>query len=225
MQLNEVKLSSAITAWLEGQGYTVWTEVPVCSRFVDIVGRNAQGELVAVELKWKWSRNLYYQSLSNGVFTTNVWAATQSKPVAKTVERFHNGGIGMLQVLISENAVRVIIQPSIRTRPIEWVVKRVHQVLDLNPPGERAGLPNLKGIGPAIDCSRCVCDYLGSHPEAKWTEIWAHVPNHYSSPRSMNGALRWRIWKLQHPLWNFPIPWLVEQVGESASVIVREGAS
>ena len=217
MQLNEVKLSSGITAWLEGQGYTVWTEVPVVFRCVDIVGRNAQGELVAVELKWKWSKDLYYQSRSNDLFTTNVWAAAQSNPAAKTVGRFHGGGIGMLQVLASDNLVRVIIQPSIRTHPLESVVKRVHQVLNLNPPGGRGGLPNLKGVGPAIDCSYAVRDYLRSHPKAKWEEIWRHVPNHYSSARSMNGALRGRIWKLQHALWDFPIHWLVEQVGESAS--------
>ena len=56
-------------------------------------------------------------------------------------------------------------------------------------PGGVAGLPTLRGLGPAQDCYRALTAYREAHPKATWVEIYREVPNHYANAKSMASAM------------------------------------
>lgn len=186
--LPESLLSDPVSAWLRGQGFTVWAEVPCHGTSIDLVGlRPADQCLVAVELKTALTRHALRQAMLNQVAVHRSYAAVAVRPRSRTnLQACVRWGVGLLWV---ESQVQVLIEPG---GDLSFGPERRDLLEQLGrlEPGGVAGLPCLPGCGPAQECERAIAAYRREHPAARWAEIWRAVPNHYTSPRSLQGAMR-----------------------------------
>jgi hypothetical protein len=56
--------------------------------------------------------------------------------------------------------------------------------------GGIAGLPNIKGTGPAQSVYDRIVEYRRENPKATWKAMFEVVPNHYASFQSMRQSLK-----------------------------------
>ena len=184
-------MSAPVSDWLSGMGYTVYAEVALYDRNIDLVGK-CDDILVAVELKTSFTKRLVGQAAVNQVLTPWVYAAVATQPKSSSVETCRKFGLGLLRV--ADGGVEVILDPwpTWRGNP-GWAARTPW---DRMVPGGVGGLPNRAGEGPACDVERRVEAYRGDHPSASWDEMFQAIPNHYANARSMMGSMnsrdRWR---------------------------------
>lgn len=192
MKYRESQLSSPVADMLRSMGYTVWSEIPHYATRIDMVGRkDSDGGklLIGVELKTSWSKTLLDQCMIGRLCVDDIYGATYRNPNYKTIMLFKRYGIGM--IVVNDDVAKIVLS-SRRDNSchIEYLFSKIHNYLDKIPPSDCAGLPCIKGEGPAIDCMERVKEYKKSHPQAKWKEVYQAVPNHYASHLSMAGAMR-----------------------------------
>ena len=167
----------------------MWAEVPTpCGTSAcDLVGRSGAA-LRLVELKMAWSKKLLYQCYLHQLASDDVWAACGANPKPSTIENFKARGIGMVRVVGS--GCVVILSPVPIKNVVAWYAGKINAHLDRMAQGEDGGKPCLCGEGPAQDCEKGIREYRAGHPKATWDEVYANVPNHYVSAKSMYGAMR-----------------------------------
>lgn len=186
--LHEIALSAPVSAWLEAQGYTVYSEVPLGYgyRMADLVGKRGQ-EYCAVELKAAFNWKLFCQGRHLQMATAQAWVAVGTVPQLRSIEICRKQGLGLLSV--QGQAVTVLLEPRDTGQTFRTFTEALDQRLAHMSPGGQAGRPTLKGEGPAQDVARRVAAYRKSRPGADWKEIFAKVSNHYANAKSMRYSL------------------------------------
>lgn len=181
----ESDLAKPVMDWLERRGLIPYGEVAYSNRAIDIVGLN-DTEVEAVELKRCLSRQVIHQAYINQLASHRSWCAVASRP-REFSDRLHNG-LGLLVVYRGE--VEVIVEATRREDVInQRRIAQIRGACHYKVPRGPAGLPNMKGIGPAQSVYDAVQRYTIENPRATWQEIFASVPNHYAHFRSMQGAM------------------------------------
>lgn len=179
-------MSAPVQRFFSEAGLVVHTEMPLSSHFVDLVASNDR-VIHGVEMKTSLTRHLLRQAHMSQFGVDYAWCAVYSRPRAAGMEQCRRHGFGVLRV--AGDTVEVVLWPRLN-EPLGWVRARLVEDLRVFAPGGVAGLPTLKGDGPAQACASRVAAYRASRPTATWREIFDQVPNHYHSHRSMSGALR-----------------------------------
>jgi len=193
-------MSGPIKEWLRSKGYTPYVEVPhgYGGRMVDIVGRHSDRSFIVIEMKTSLKEEVFRQALTGKYLTEDVYCAVPGNPRKASVEKCKKHGLGIL--LVWGSTVEEILAPGISERkgwsPMEWLIEKLHKRLDHMASSGIAGLPCIKGVGPAQTAAKLVLEYREQHPRATWKEIFKNVPNHYASPNSMASALRFKLVRL-----------------------------
>ncbi len=181
----ESDLYQPIKDWLEKQGFRVYAEVMFQYSTIDVVGRKGD-EIISVELKRSLSQSVVRQAMLAGNFSDSAYAAVPTNP--RSLEFPKRIGIGVLQVR-DHGRVVTLLEPT-RSKPLGQHKANLLKMMDEGWEwGDLGGVPNIKGEGPARDCMKRVEEYRAIHPKATWKDIFANVPNHYHSYKSMYGAL------------------------------------
>ena len=183
MNLPESQMTEPLISWLMEQGYEAYCEVGWLSRFVDMVGWN-QRDHIAIEMKMALTKKVIQQASVLQLATDTVYCATPTKPREYGFNRCKEYGIGILRVYGAN--INVILKADKKRS-----VTMAHHAFRLDglTPGGIAGLPQLKGEGPAIDCLAAVRRYRTDHPTARWAEIFKAIPNHYANAGSFCSSM------------------------------------
>lgn len=192
----EVELSAPIMAWLEAQGFFVYTEVPAPygAGVTDIIAvRPPVPTVIAVEMKMTLSDVVIRQGARAQLDADGVFCAVASNPRAVTLNRARRFGLGVLRV--QGDSVAKLLSPEFGKHVWAPHKRALIRRLATWPTGGIAGLPTLKGCGPAQECAMRVRVYWERHPTASWADVFRDVANHYSNVRSMAGAMRMKkVW-------------------------------
>lgn len=189
----EVNLSPHVSDWMRSLGFTPYAEVPFPSSMnvIDLVGRNAEGELLAVELKRSLTKEVIRQTYRADLITARCYAGVGTKPSRKSLAEAEKCGIGVVSVVAG--CVRVVLEPR-EKHPDDSFRRHYRQkicvYLDHMKPDGTAGRPCVKGEGAAQECYAAVQAYRAQHPKATYREMFGVIPNHYDSHKSMCAAMR-----------------------------------
>jgi len=189
----ESRLYAPVRNWLLADGYVVHPE----AWGHDVVAYKGE-RIVVVELKMAFTRTLYFQLIRASLFANSVFAGIKSKPRKSSLEVCRNHEFGILNV--GEGVAVELSPPDSGRHMIQSHHDDALSALKawVTPLDEVAGLPTLKGDGPAIRCAERIRKYLETRPMASWKEIFRDVPNHYAHHRSLRGAMP-SIEYLKHP--------------------------
>lgn len=140
--MKESDLYPPVRDWLKARGYTVYVEIFDC----DVVGINAEGHMVAVELKVGMLRDLPGQLMTRCTWADEVWAAvphTADKPFSS----WSYYGWGLLIIRNGKLSERRKARP----QPWNWHKRRnyIRGRLSYTPPArdsDLAGLPACRAL-------------------------------------------------------------------------------
>jgi hypothetical protein len=208
-------------------GYTVFAEVAVDGRGVDVVAQK-DDEHIAIELKMSFNGDVVWQArLATGHFDKVYIAFPVSKiRIFNSLEVYHNLkesirrrydqcealGIGIMQVLPS-GLIFEALEPKQQTP-----YRKVDLQHYIESDDDLGGVPNQKGVSEGYHELESIKKYVTEHPTASWKEIYANVSNHYSSHTSMAGAMRqWRGFVLSD--FRIRVLPVVEDEPEQASLV------
>lgn len=188
-QRRECDLADPVADWMESQGLRVYAEVPMMGCFVDLVGVSDSGRLVAVELKMRLGYGVLAQAMRNQCGFHLSWAAVGTPPRAsnKSIAASKKFGVGLL--IVQPSGVEVVHEPE-EQQIWQGRIDDVLDYLSRSETGRDAGHPTNRNRGPAQNVFDQIQKYLREHPGATWDELYREIPNHYSHPRSMQGAMR-----------------------------------
>jgi len=186
--MSEAVLALPVANWMESQGYTVYAEIPMMYRCVDLIGKNDDGELMAVELKTSLTEKLRHQVQCLDLFAERVYCGIGTSPKQASLQWCKKRGVGILTV--SNGSATEVLPSQCRIDVLPHYVKKCLEGLSDAIPGCNAGKPSLLGEGPAQDVKRAIEDYRKEHPSVTWKELYLEIPNHYSSYQSMYGGMR-----------------------------------
>jgi hypothetical protein len=82
----------------------------------------------------------------------------------------------------------ILVEPTMNPKRFGFYEERLRERMRQMPEANGGGLPCLKGEGPAISAEDACRHYRERHPDATWEEVFANVPNHYASAKSMQSA-------------------------------------
>lgn len=186
MNLREVQLSEPVHRWLVSKGLTPYAEFPIPYHTADWLAVK-KDHLIVVEMKICLSREVIHRARLEQSFVDQVWVAVLSNPRISGIGRCEDLGIGVLT--LREDRM-VEIAPASNSRKVsDHYRNKILSKLEGREPGGVAGMPTLRGDGPAIRCLEAVDRYREKHPEATWKEIYKEVPNHYASPKSLANSM------------------------------------
>lgn len=184
--MKEADIANATMDWLRNQGYKCYGEVPYIGYCTDIVAVN--GEHVAtVECKKSLTQHVIYQAHRNQLSSNASYCSVGTKPRQKGIDDCKSLGLGLL---VATNGTCVeILKPECDAGM--WEPSRKGLLLALHDCqiDRQAGLPTLKGEGPAQDVAKRVKEYMQANPKCTWRDIFRDIPNHYHTHTSMRGAL------------------------------------
>lgn len=182
--MKESSLYEPVKEWLKNKGYDCYSEVPFPTSysFIDIVGKKEQ-ELICIELKTSLNKKVIYQAHYSQMITQKVYVGVASSPSKKSLEKCQRFGIGVLS--IKDGSVIEILPPSCDKEVFKSYYNSVIETLSNGGFDSIAGLPNMKGTGPAQAVLKLVKEAKGKNPKISWKELFDTIPNHYSSPQSM----------------------------------------
>lgn len=190
----ESDLYPPVKAWLEAQGYEVKGEVGAA----DVVGRNATGEMVIVELKLGFSLALFHQGIARLKVTDAVYLAVREGPKTASRRALRDNvgmcrrlGLGLLTVRARDGYVTCRAEPGpYAPRKSKARAAKMNAAFDRLRGDPNAGGATRHGIvtgyrQDAIACAR----FLAVHGPSKGAKVaeWAEVPqatrimadNHY----------------------------------------------
>jgi hypothetical protein len=189
--MKECELSAPVMEWFNEREFDVFVEVSppyVSATFVDLVACHFEtGTVIAIELKTSLTKKVLRQAYTHTLFADAAYVAVGSNPRKLSLEKCRKAGVGVIRV---RPEVAVVLRPRMKHPPFWGYKEKILDRLILREPGGVAGLPTLKGEGPAQQCYELVLKYRKRYPDATWKDIFRDVPNHYSSYRSMCGAMR-----------------------------------
>ncbi len=186
--MSEADLALPIATWMKGQGYIVYAEIPMLYRCVDLVGKNKHNELMAVELKKSFTGTLRRQVQCLDLFAHRVYCGIGTNPARSSIEWGKKRGVGI--VTVKNGNVIEVLPSATQHDPLPHYIEKCLETLSVAVPGCDGGKPSLLGEGPAQDTKRAIADYRKEHPGATWKEMYEKIPNHYTSYKSLYGAMR-----------------------------------
>jgi hypothetical protein len=186
-ELKEYKLYEPIKKYFERKGFAVYPEVPMFSGCVDI-GLIKKDIVMAIEMKMALSKKLIYQAYTHKLYADYVYLAIPTKP--RDLSVCIKQGFGIIRVV--NDKIEIILEP-IKSNLVSKIKDKFINNCQRCGTEGIAGLPMLKGEGPAIECSKRVKKYLEKNPNATWKEIFKNVANHYSNYNSMCSALSYLV--------------------------------
>ena len=167
-------------------GYKVYFEIPELQKVVDIVAVK-ENEIVAVELKMGYCKKALYQARTNRLFADKSYIAVKSKPRNENILKCKTSNVGIL--LVRDKVIVLSEATPTKYCPMSSQRKSALESCERNKDNTQAGLPCLRGVGPAIEVNNAVNEYNKLHPDASWKEVFANVPNHYASAASMRQSM------------------------------------
>lgn len=185
MGLNEVKLYNPVKELFEKYGYEVKAEIPFYNSPIDLVAYSGNC-IISVELKMSLTKHLIHKAFLNQLLSDFSYVAIPTKP--KNIEKCIKSGLGIIQV--KENKAEIILDATYKMKPMKHYKKNILAWCGIRDPKMIGGRPNLKGEGPAIECSKRVKKYKEKYSRATWKQIFENVDNHYCNHNSMYCALR-----------------------------------
>lgn len=180
-------MAAPVAAWLERDGLTVYAEVPLMYRAVDMMGIGSK-RIVMVELKTSLTMAVRRQAGILQLVTPEVYCGVGTNPNKSSIDGCRKQGLGILS--IAGDSVRVVLDPQKRIDPVQPYIDRCLEYAAQAVPGHDAGRPNIKDEGPAQDVERRIRIYEKKNPGATWKELFENIPNHYANCKSMQGAMR-----------------------------------
>ena len=203
----ETDLFPIVKNAFKNKGYTVYAEVAHFLRGIDLVAVNEE-EHIAVELKLQFNDHLVRQAGWDSISFDKVYVAFPVKKaiffhkdevfyklrqgVQERITKCEKRGIGILQILptgVIFEALEAKKQENIRRMNFEHHKEGEEDI---------GGLPNQKGVSAGYYELETIKDYVLSHPNCSWKEIFENVHTHYADHRSLAGAMRqWRGFSLK----------------------------
>lgn len=186
LEVRETELANPIFEWLESRGYTPYSEIAWGGTAIDIVGLSDKA-VWAVELKLCLSWKVIRQAHRNQLTAHKSWCAVGTRP--RNFEQRNLHGLGLLSVV--GGRVEVVIEAE-ETPDITNAtrLRQLRGACAYREPRGIAGLPTMKGVGPAQKVFDAVERFKAANPSASWAQVFANVPSHYAHARSMQGAMR-----------------------------------
>lgn len=182
---SEADMAAPVMNWLQSRGLTPYGEVRWYSQTIDVVGLT-DDTIEAVEMKLSLTKHVLYQAHLNQLASHRSWCAVATRP-RKYAERMPTG-VGLL--VVTADGVEVLVEAEERRDKAS--PRYIHQIrgrCEYKTPFGEAGLPTMRGIGPAQEVYDRMEKYKAENPTAKWVDIYRDVPNHYAHARSMQGAM------------------------------------
>lgn len=201
MRLRESELSGPVSEWLRSRGLEVYAEVPYYYRNIDLVGAVFEPKpvIISVELKTSFNKKVIHQACIAQTISHMVYACAFSDPSDDTLTIASKYGVGLLRVVNGKVTVLMDPQPD---EPHASHVRRLQDTLSRMPKGGVGGKPCLKGVGPAQTVYAAIKAARELNPKITWKELFATIPNHYVSYRSMQNAMHMvderRAWQKRH---------------------------
>lgn len=187
--LPESRMADPVTRWMRSLFLEVIPEVTVVWSPVDLVGMSADWSVMhAVEMKTTWNKSLFRKFSWLASVADYLWFATKGSPLTPTLDALQQRGIGVFSVqqgviLTPRRSTR--IAQRYRARAIDKAKRASRDVV--------AGLPTLKGQGPAQRCWKAIEEFLTVNPSASVRDIFEAVPNHYAHYKSFSQVFSFRI--------------------------------
>ncbi len=191
--LPESRMSGPVSSWMRSLFLEVIPEVTVVWSPVDLVGMSADWSVMhAVEMKVTWNRSLFRKFSWLASVADYLWFATKGSPSTPTLDALRQRGIGVFSVqhgviLTPRRSTRIAHQ--YRVRAIDKAKRASRDVV--------AGLPTLKGQGPAQRCWAAIEAFLATNPSASVRDVFEAVPNHYAHYKSFSQVFGFRIRQTQ----------------------------
>lgn len=187
--MKETDLYLPMKEWFKQRGYEVRPEVCTLGRIFDAIAVK-RDIVVAIEMKLSLTKKLFDQIKYGHLFADYSYSVIGSIPriESETLNYHLNDGIGILS--IRNNIVKELYPPKKHTKPVDRYHQQAIDYIKKSKDEGIGGSANLKGIGPAQTVEKLVEEYRKKHPHITWKELYEKVPNHYSSYRSMQGAMR-----------------------------------
>ena len=117
--------------------------------------------LIAIELKMSLTKQLIHACYINNISCDLSYAAVPTEPSDKSKALCRRYSIGIIKV---EDKAGIILQVKERSKTIKYYHDSVLKYCSGIPWKGVGGLPQLKGIGPAIECGKRVKSYLVKNP-------------------------------------------------------------
>ncbi len=191
--LPESLMAEPVTQWMRSLFLEVIPEVTVVWSPVDLVGMSADWRVMhAVEMKTTWNRSLFRKFSWLASVADYLWFATKGSPSTSTLDALRQRGIGVFSVqqgVILTPRRNTKIAQRYRVRAIDKAKRASRDVV--------AGLPTLKGQGPAQRCWNAIESFLASKPSASVRDVFEAVPNHYAHYKSFSQVFGSRIRQVQ----------------------------
>lgn len=187
--MKESDLYLPMKQWFVKQGYQVRPEIPMFFRSFDAVATK-DNIVIAIEMKLSLTKTLYHQIIHGHSFAdySYVMIATKPNEESEALSRCLGQGIGVLSY---KDQVLLQLYPAKRNEKYAAIYhqRAIDLVKVIEDSDAIGGKPNLKGVGPAQTVKRLINSYLKKTPGATWKALYRDIPNHYSSYRSMQGAM------------------------------------
>lgn len=186
VKLPENEIFKVAALDLKSKGWRVVSEVDVFGRPID--GAAIKGDLLlAIESKMSLSKKLVSQLATAQLVADKVLGVIGRKP-KKHFDWCKSAGMAIW--LVQDGRIEVLSEWGENPHTNSIYREKLKQVALTQSEDLNGGTPCLKGVGPAQDIQRGVDEYLKTHPNAKWKEIFENVPNYYSTYKNMYSALR-----------------------------------
>jgi len=188
--MKEYQLCEIVKNWLIQNGWEVYCEVAGSNsyRFTDMVATH-DNKVIAIETKLSLTKNVIHQAYNNHLHCNSTLVAIATKPKQIGIEECKKFGIGIITI---NPKPQLILKPR-----HQWKIYLPFMIMESNK-NIIGGKPNEKGNGVTYDVLDRIKEYVKSHPDATWREIYQNIDHHYSSQSSLSGAmLHWRRFRLR----------------------------
>lgn len=190
----ERDLCRAAAEHLRADGWKVFSEIPYFERSIDLVGVR-DGLVFGIEAKVSFTKRLQSQIMGVSWHTDYAAALVKTVPRAATIAWAERHGIGIWRVLPGGEIAKIVKERSLRERfgdeacpSSDLIRERILRNVSIASESDDGGMPCVSGSGPAQGVEQLCKAYREKHPRATWEELFANVPNHYSSANSMRSA-------------------------------------
>lgn len=185
-ELPEQRLCEIAGEHLRAQGWKVVSEVPYWERNIDLAAMK-DGKVMLIEAKTSFTKRLKSQVFGVSLSAHLAIALVGTTPRPDAIEWARRTNVGIWRVT-PDGKLEVVLEPRPQERTCGMHIQRMIEKITRMPESLSGGAPCLKGQGPAHAAEDATAAYRAAHPKATWAEIYANVPNHYSSASSMRSA-------------------------------------
>lgn len=98
--MQEIELHPIIKKWLSKDGYTCYSEVPMLSRLIDVVGIHQRNEtIIAIELKLSAWKKAMSQAMVYRLVADYSYIGMPTNAIRNVeIEKFKDFGIGIIEI-------------------------------------------------------------------------------------------------------------------------------